>query len=86
MPFGYGAPGFYRPWGFGFGFLGCLFPLFGIFLVFGLLRAMFWRGHWGGHRGHWGHGGPNEQGVPPMVAEWHRKMHGEAQPEAPKAQ
>jgi hypothetical protein len=68
----FGGPFFYhRP--FGFGFLGCLFPLL-FLLFFGmLLRGIVWRGRWG-----WGHGmhhGPWEKGVPPMFEEWHRKMH-----------
>src|SRR5947208_2258324 len=60
-PYYYGAPYFFpRPFGFGFGFLGCLFPLLGIFLVFVLVRTLVWRGGgWGGRRwgGH-GWGGP----------------------------
>jgi len=48
-------------WGFhGFGFLGLLFPLLFLFLIFGLVRAAFGRGrHWGpgwGGRGYWGKG------------------------------
>jgi hypothetical protein len=93
-PFYYGMPGFYgRPFGFGgFGFLGCLFPLLGIFLVFGLVRAIFWGGRWGGRRGWGGHGwggqdgqdfGPGGQGVPPMFAEWHKRSHGEQPPQPP---
>jgi hypothetical protein len=87
-PFYYGAPGFYgRPFGFGgFGFLGCLFPLLGIFLLFGLMRAIFWGGRgWGGRRGWGGHGwgGPEGQGVPPMFDEWHKRAHGEQPPQAP---
>jgi len=72
----YGGPFFHpRPFGFGFGFLGCLFPLLFVFLVFGLMRGMFWRGPWGwkGHR----HSGPWEKGVPPPFEEWHRRAHGE---------
>jgi hypothetical protein len=69
-PFFYGAPYFYRPFGFGFGFLGCLFPLLGFFLIFSLIRVIFWRGGWGGRRGWGGHGwgpgygsgGPEGQG------------------------
>ena len=98
-PFYYGMPGFYgRPFGFGggFGFLGCLFPLLGFFLLFSLLRVVFWGGRWGGHwggrRGWGGHGwdgpdgqdvGPGGQGVPPMFAEWHKRSHGEQTPPAP---
>jgi hypothetical protein len=49
-------------WGFhgGFGFLGILFPILFLFLIFGLVRAAFGRGRhygpgWGG-RGSWGKG------------------------------
>ncbi len=55
-------------WGFhGFGFLGLLFPLLFLFLIFGLIRAAFGRGRgwgpgWGG-RGYWGKGyGPGVYG------------------------
>jgi hypothetical protein len=62
----------YYPWhmGFGFGFLGFLFPLFLFFIFFGLLRAAFWggRGGWGGHyRGRqWD-----------RLEEIHKELHGE---------
>ena len=73
----YGGPFFLRPFGWGFGLLGCLIPLLFVFLFFGLLRGLFWRGRWGwgpsGHRGRW------EKGVPPMFEEWHRRAH-EPQP------
>src|SRR5262249_40775516 len=64
-------PYYYRPWGFGFGFLGFLFPIFFFFLIFGLLRAALWgpRWGWGGDRGGWG------RGVPPPLEEWHRRRH-----------
>ncbi len=66
----YGGPFFFHPFGWGFGFLGCLFPLLFFFLFFGLLRGIFWGGRWGWrHNRHW------ENGAPPMVEEWHRKMH-----------
>ena len=79
----YGGPFFFhQPFGFGFGFLGCLFPLLFFFLIFGLLRGIFWRGPWGwrhgwggGHHGPWGKGG-----VPPMFEEWHRQAHGQSAP------
>jgi len=74
----FGGPFLYhRPFGFGFGFFRCLFPLLGLLLVLGLVRMILGRGRWG-----WGHGphhGPCERGVPPMFEEWHRKMH-EPQP------
>ena len=63
-------------WGFhgGFGFLGILFPILFLFLIFGLVRAAFGRGRqygpgWGG-RGYWGRGygpgfgGPGSPGGP----------------------
>ncbi len=65
----YGGPFFFRPFGFGFGFLGCVVPLLFLMLFFGLLRGFLWRSHWGGHHSHW------EKGVPPMFEEWHRKAH-----------
>lgn len=80
----YGGPFFFhRPFGFGFGFLGCLFPLLFFFLIFGLLRGLFWRGPWGWRHG-WGHGGHpgsgGKGGVPPMFEEWHRQAHGQSAP------
>ena len=75
-------PYLYRPFGFhpfrfGFGLLGCVFPLLFFFLLFGLCRAFIWRGRWGGmHHRHW------DGNLPPMVEEWHRKMH--EQPAAQK--
>jgi hypothetical protein len=70
-------PYLYRPFGFhsfgfGFGFLNCLFPLLFFFLLFGMFRALIWGGRWGRwhHHRHWDDGN-----VPPMVEEWHRKMH-----------
>lgn len=69
----YGGPFFFHPFGFGFGFLGCLFPLLFFFVVFSLFRGLWWRGHmgWGGTHGRW------ETGVPPRFEEWHRRAHGE---------
>ncbi|MEX0788100.1 MAG: hypothetical protein WD040_04810 [Anaerolineales bacterium] len=69
-----------RPFGFGFGGLGCLVPILFFFLFFGLLKSMFWGGRWG-----WGHGhgmgghkyGPEGSDVPPMFREWYRRMHEE---------
>lgn len=68
----YGGP-FYHPFGVGFGFLGCLFPLLFFFLIFSLFRGLWWRGHmgWGGRHGPW------ENGVPSRFEEWHRRSHGE---------
>lgn len=66
-PFYYGP--FFHP--FGFGLFGLLIPLFFLFLFFGLLRALFWRGRWGGHGPH----GRWADGTPPMFDEWHRRAH-----------
>ncbi|MDE3091146.1 MAG: hypothetical protein KGJ80_17360 [Chloroflexota bacterium] len=72
----YGGPFSFHPFGWGFGFLGCLFPLLFFFLFFGLMRAIFWGGRWGWrHHRHW------ENGAPPMVEEWHRKMHEQQTPQ-----
>jgi len=71
----YGYPHF----GFGFGLLGCLIPLFLLFLFFGSLRALLWHGPmgWGGmHRRHWAMRDENGKGVPPFFEEWHRRVHG----------
>ena len=73
--YGYGYGPFIRPWGFGFFPFGFLFPLLFFFLIFWLIRGLFWRG-WGGPR-YYGWGGPNQ--VPPPFEEWHRRAHeGEA--------
>ena len=69
-------------WGFhgGFGFLGLLFPILFLFLIFGLIRAAFGRGRhygpgWGG-RGYWGKGygpgfgGPGGPGGPMGPDAW----------------
>jgi hypothetical protein len=89
---GYG----YRPGFFGFGFLGFLFPLLFIFLIFGLLRAAFGGGR--GHRGWGGHGwggygyGPGGSGSDRdswqaerdrRVAEMHQRLHDAAPGAAP---
>ena len=65
------------PYHFGFGFLGFLFPLFFLFLIFGLMRAAFgggrgWKGGPGyGYMGRgWGDGRQR-------IEELHRELHGE---------
>ena len=83
-PYGYG-------WGFhGFGFLGLLFPILFLFLIFGLIRAAFGRGRgwgpgWGG-RGYWSKGyGPGFGGGPEawreererQISDLHRRLHDE---------
>src|SRR5258707_889659 len=66
--YGYYGP-FWHHGPFAFGFFGFLFPLLGLVLIFGLLRALFW-GPWcaGLHR-------LTKAGVPPMFAEWHSRAH-----------
>lgn len=68
---------FHHPFGFGFGFLGCLIPFLFFALIFSLIRMIvFGPRHWGGwgYR-RWGPGGW-EHGAPPMFDEWHRRAHG----------
>jgi len=61
----------YPHWGFGFGFLGLLFPLFFLFLIFGALRSAMWGGR-GGYGGKgWGNSGRQR------IEELHRELHGE---------
>ena len=77
MPYPYYGHPFF---GFGFGFLGCLIPLFLLFIVFGSLRALFWHGPMGWrhmHRRNWGWHDENDKDVPPFFSEWHRRAHGE---------
>jgi hypothetical protein len=68
---------YYYPRPFGFGLLGCLVPLFFVFLFFGVLRGAFWRSHWGWGMGSGHHGPHGMEGkeVPPMFREWHRRAH-----------
>ena len=69
------APYYVAPFGFGFGFFGLLFTVLLLFLLFGLGRALFWGGRWGGY-GHPGRPGPwgdRER----MLEDWHRRAHGE---------
>jgi hypothetical protein len=67
-----GAPVYFypRPWGYGFF---PFFPVLFFFLLFFGLRGLFWRGRWGGG---WGY---RHGGVPPAFDEWHRRAH-EQQP------
>jgi hypothetical protein len=86
-PFYYGGYAPYRFHPYGFGFLGCLAPLFFLFLVFFLFRMVFWGGM-GRHR-HWGWGpkGPFSPDDMPghwreMAERWHREQHGEGEGKA----
>ena len=73
-------------WGVGHGFFGFLGTLIVIFIIFGLLRAIFWRGpRWGGRGWGYGHhgygpdrspdgfkGSPWETRAREVHDEWHR--------------
>ena len=69
-----------RPWGWGFGF----FPFFGLFwafLLFAIVRRLWWGPRWYGRRyGRYGY----DTCVPPEFEEWHRRAHGEKAPEPTK--
>jgi hypothetical protein len=65
-----------RPFFFPFGFF--FFPL-AIFLFFGLMRALFWRGR-SGRGGPWG-GDPRAR-----FDEWHRQAHQSINPGEPRAE
>jgi hypothetical protein len=70
-PYGYGwGHGWGGP---GFGIFGFLFFIIFLFLIFGLVRAAFGWGRWGGGGrgpGGWGGGGREER-----IAEYHRELH-----------
>ena len=81
--YGYG----WHPGGFGFGIFGFLATLFFLFIIFGLIRAIFWRGGpgrrggwgggWGGPNGGYGHSGW-EGRAHDTFDDWHRRAHGDA--------
>jgi hypothetical protein len=90
VPYGYGYGYGLHPFGFGFGFglFGFLATLFFLFIVFALLRAIFFGGR---HRGGWGPGGWGGPGGPgghgytrwenrahETFDEWHGQAHGTA--------
>ncbi len=78
------APYPYHP--FGFGFLGCLAPLFFLFIVFAVFRMVIGGGMgWRHHGGPWGWGarGPfmpddMRRHWQEKAEAWHREQHGEA--------
>lgn len=67
-----------HPYGhpYGFGFFGFLFPLLGLFLFFGIMRALIGGGHGGGRRGWYGDGAAGR------FEEWHRQAHADPAPTA----
>jgi hypothetical protein len=87
--YGYG----WHPFGVGFGFLGFLGTLLFVLLIVAIVRAAFWGGrglrgggNWGGP-GRWaGPGQPDHRGrfedrAHDAFDEWHRRAHGEADPD-----
>jgi hypothetical protein len=92
--YGYGYGYGWHPGGFGLGFFGLLGTLLFVFLVIGLIRALFFRGGHG-RRGGWGPsggtGGPGggrfwEARLGDSFQEWHRQAHGpESSNEPPTA-
>jgi hypothetical protein len=88
--YGYGYGYGLHPFGFGFGIFGFLGTLFFLFIVFALIRAIFWRGGharrgwgrdgWGGPGGPGGsdHGRSHwETGANETFEDWHRRAHAE---------
>lgn len=76
---GYGYGYGWHGWGGGFFPFGIFFWILGVFLVLGLLRAAFGRGHRYGGPGPGGHGGWREERERRFEA-WHRAAHDEAPP------
>lgn len=69
-----------QPGGFGFG--GFLIGLFVLFLFFGLIRAAFGIGRYGGHHGGYGKWSDRRGGWHDRLGSWHEEQHGKA-PESP---
>lgn len=79
--YGYGYPMMYRHH-FGFFPAGICFSIFFVFLFFGFIKMIFFRGmHHRGH-GHWGKHW--EDGVTTKFDEWHKRAHGEGKEETDK--
>jgi len=70
--YGYGWGG-----GGGFGFFGFLFFILGVFLIIGLIRAVFGWGRWGGG----GHGPGGWDRRRERMEELHREMHRRDEPQ-----
>lgn len=85
-PYGYGYP-MYGHHGFFFPFGAICGSIFFLFLIFGLMKMVFFGGMrhrgWEGHKhGPWGRHWEN--GVPPMFDEWHKQAHEEKPDESKK--
>ncbi len=70
----YGGFPFWRPFGFGFGLLSCLFPLLFFLLILSLFRGLFWR-RWYWRGPGYGYGRPGDEQPPAAFDEWHRRAH-----------
>lgn len=72
-PYPYYGPFF---WHWGFFPFGFIFPLFFLIFLLWAISGLFFRRRRGfGRWGRWHAGDPEHREVPPMVQEWHRKMH-----------
>lgn len=72
-PYPYYGPFF---WHWGFFPFGFIFPLFFLIFIVWAISGLFFRRHRGyGRWGRWYGGDSEHREVPPMVQEWHRKMH-----------
>ena len=71
---GYGYGYAWHPFGFGLGFFGFLGTLLFLFLVFGLIRAVLFRGGHGHGQGRGGNFWESRFGE--SFEEWHRQAHG----------
>lgn len=74
--YGHGYPMTYRHH-FGFFPGGICFSILFLFLFFGFLKMIFFRGMHHGHHRHGPWGKHWEDGVPPMFNDWHKRAHGE---------
>jgi hypothetical protein len=96
VPYPYYYGGWGWGWGHGFPFLGFIGFFLFLFLIFGLMRAIFWRGRWGGPGGRGGWGGPGYgygygkggNGDPrshfqQTFDDWHRQAHSESPADQP---
>ncbi|MFL5673543.1 MAG: hypothetical protein ACJ779_00915 [Chloroflexota bacterium] len=83
------AYGYGWGWHAGFGFVGFFFGLLFLFLIFGLIRAVLWRGG-PGRSGRWGDGSGMRSGgsgwesrAHATFEDWHRAAHEPAPPAQP---
>jgi hypothetical protein len=80
---GYGA--FWHPVPFfGLGCFGLLMPLVLVLLMLSAFRWVVGGPRWGWRHAYHRRWMWDDEGVPPMFAEWHRRIHGEPEPEGKK--